>query len=239
MTDQTTFRTAVLDPGLPAPGGLITPEGTRATRRFDVYRNNVAVSLTEALETAFPALRALVGEEFFKAMSGVYLRRHLPSSPLLMDYGNHMPAFLETFAPAASLPYLPDIARLEIALRASYHAADARPLDPAGIPPQELMDTPFFLVPSARLVVSAYPLLDIYTRARNTDAPRPGAAAQDVLVTRPGFDPAPDCLPRGAARFVAAFARGCTIPQALEGLDLDPAETLTLLLSRQALTLQG
>ncbi len=70
MTGQTEFATALLDPAQPTPEGLQNPFGGPAAKRFDVYRNNVAVSLTEALETGFPTIAKLVGMIFFKAMAG-------------------------------------------------------------------------------------------------------------------------------------------------------------------------
>ncbi len=45
---QDQFTAAVLDPSASVPATLIGPDGGPAARRFDVYRNNVAVSLTEA-----------------------------------------------------------------------------------------------------------------------------------------------------------------------------------------------
>ena len=43
MTGQTAFTTALLDHAIPAPAGLTNPFGGPAGKRFDVYRNNVAV----------------------------------------------------------------------------------------------------------------------------------------------------------------------------------------------------
>jgi hypothetical protein len=127
---QQEFRTALLDPEHPVPSGLTDPQGRPAGRRFNVYRNNVSVSLTEALRQAFPVVQKLVGEEFFTAMAQEHLRAHPPASPLMMFYGEAMPAFLSAFPPVAHLPYLADVARLELALRASYHAPDAVPSQP-------------------------------------------------------------------------------------------------------------
>ena len=47
IVTQTQFRQSLLDPAQAAPAGLTNPDGAQASKRFDVYRNNVAVSLAE------------------------------------------------------------------------------------------------------------------------------------------------------------------------------------------------
>ncbi len=78
---------------------------------------------------AFPAVKRIVGDDFFTAMARVYVVAEPPSSPVLMDYGVTFADFIAGFEPAASLPYLPDIARIERAWREAYHAEEAPPLD--------------------------------------------------------------------------------------------------------------
>jgi len=74
------------------------------------------------------ALRA--DKQFFDAVAGHYVRINPPTSPLMMFYGSGFPEFLDGFEPAKQLPYLPDMARLELARRTAYHAADDPVLDP-------------------------------------------------------------------------------------------------------------
>jgi len=240
MTGQAGFRTALLDPAAAPPAGLVNPDGTAAAKRFDVYRNNVAVSLAEALETAFPVILKLVGADFFRAMAGVYLRRHPPRSPLMMFYGADMPEFLQGFGPARSLPYLPDVARLELAIRRAYHAADTAPFDPAtltSLPEDALPGLRFTFAPALRLVASDHPVAGLWT-ANTAGGSAPSARPETALVTRPGFDPIVDALTPGQGRALDALMNGAPLGRALHqsGPDFDFEQLLTLMLERNAIT---
>lgn len=234
MSGQDGFRAALLDAALPVPPQLTDGAGRPAGRRFAVYRNNVAVGLADALEAGFPVLRQLLGPENFRHIAGLYLRQHPPSSPLMMHYGQRLPGFLAGFAPVRHLGYLPDVARLELALRQSYHAADATPLAHealAAVPPESLGAHRVILAPSLRLLRSDWPLHAIWAFNTTEGAPQPQPGAQDVLVTRPLHDPVPRLLPQGAADFIAALIAGDSIDQAAEaapGCDLPAVITLLL-----------
>ena len=235
---QDDFAAALFDPSK-SPSGLTGPTGAPAGKRLDVYRNNVAVSLTEALETAFPVLQKLVGAEFFAAMAGVFLRQHPPQSPLLMFYGDAMPGFLASFPPVAHLPYLPDIARLELARRVAYHAADVRPVAAdalASLPPENLPGARLTFAPAVQVIASVQPVVGLW-RANAENGPAPAKTAETALVTRPGFDPEVDALPAADGALVAALLAGQPLGAALETAEgADLAGTLGLLLSRNAIT---
>ncbi|MFQ1702061.1 DUF2063 domain-containing protein [Loktanella agnita] len=235
------FTASMLDPEAQVPQGLVNPDGVQADKRFNVYRNNVAVGLSDALETGFPVLRKLVGDRFFRAMAGVYLRQHPPKSPLMMFYGEAMPEFLRGFAPAQSLPYLSDIARLELALRTAYHAADATAADAAvlaALTPEALNNTCLRLAPSVRLLRSDYPIHGIYRANTHSDAPKPVMQAETVLITRLQFDPEIHLINASATAFIAALLQGHTLEQAIgtAGDTLDLSATLGLLLTNGAVT---
>ncbi|MGQ0567657.1 MAG: HvfC/BufC family peptide modification chaperone [Gemmobacter sp.] len=234
------FAAALLDPALAVPAGLTDAAGRPAGRRFAVYRNNVAVGLSEALVAGFPLLHRLVGDAFFRAMAGVFWRAHPPDSPVLADYGSVMPAFLAAFPPVSHLPYLPDVARLELALRAAYNAADAVPLSPARmatLPPDRLAGLRLTLAPALRLLRSDWPLFGIWA-ANMQGAPPPAMRPQDVVILRPAFDPAPHLLAQGGAAFIAALARGEPLgtAAAAAGPDHDLTPTLSLLVAEGAIT---
>lgn len=238
---QASFKSAVLDPQATVPDGLVNPDGTPAKKRFDVYRNNVAVSLSDALESAFPVVRKLVGDEFFRAMAGVYLRKHPPKTPMMMFYGAAMPQFLRRFDPAKAIGYLPDIASLELALRHAYHAADATPVDAqalAALAPDALMGVRLRIAPATETVTSDYPIHAIYRANTEANAPKPVMQAEAVLITRPGFDPEFHHINAAAATCINALKDGKSLGQALASSDdtHDLGAVLGLLLAQRAVT---
>ncbi len=241
---QADFTRALLAPEAPIPEGLQDAIGRPAGRRFAVYRNNVAASLTEALHEGFPAISSLLGKENMDGLAGIYLRQHPPSSPLMMHYGAEFPAFLAGMPQLAHLAYLPDVARLELALRRSYHAADAPPLPAerlASLSPDDVMSIRLVLAPSVELIRSDWPLFDIWRYATQPGSSQPQSNSQDVLVTRPEFDPLPHPLPPGAADWITELMEGRCIGDAYDATlkttpDFDLSEPLALLIEGGGLT---
>lgn len=219
MVDQTQFVDALLNPDSDVPEGIIRPDGSAAGKRFDVYRNNVVTSLIEALGTAFPIIKQLVGEQFFNAVAGVFVRQNPPSSPLLMLYGARFAEFLEKFEPTQKLAYLPDMARLEHGRRLAYHAADATPLPAdalAQIAPEKLGDLTFSLHASTQIVASTHPIFSIW-RFNSTDDKSPiDARGEDVLIARPEQEVEMRILPPGAAHFITALQHNASLADAAE-----------------------
>ncbi len=67
------FAAALLDAKRPIPQGITAPNAAVPTRRFAVHRNNVVAGLVKALQTRFPAVEKIVGEEFFAAMARAFV----------------------------------------------------------------------------------------------------------------------------------------------------------------------
>ncbi len=100
---------------------------------FAVYRNTVLKGYIDALQANYPAVLRLVGEEWFRAVAALYARARLPHDARLLRYGAEFPDFLRDFAPAAQLPYLSGVARLDRCWTEAHMAADATALAPAAI----------------------------------------------------------------------------------------------------------
>lgn len=233
---QAAFVAAALDPAAPVPDGILGADGAPTTKRFNVYRNNIVVGLKDALAAGFPATQSLVGAEFFDAMAGVFVRAHPPGSPLMPTYGAGFPAFIDGFEPAATLPYLGDVARLEFALREAYHAADAPAIDADLLADPLVFTRRVSLAPPVRVISSAYPIHQIHRAA--TGGPKPTGGGEDVLVTRPAYDPVMTAFPSGTAAILTALSDGLSLGAALDLAPpaLDVITFFAALLSGGALT---
>lgn len=225
---QRNFAAALLDPNMPVPRGLIGPDREPSEKRFNVYRNNVVAGLVEALKAAYPAVCRIVGHDFFAAMARVYVALEPPRSPVMLDYGETFPDFIERFDPAKSVPYLPDVARLERAWVEAYHAAEAPPADPAPLATIDSRSLPqigFALHPSVRVVRSSFPVVQIWLM--NIDAGEPAAidicsGGESALVVRPIAEVEVRRLPVGAATFIMGLAAGASVADAAAlALDAD------------------
>ncbi len=227
------FAAALTDPSRPLPDGLTTWNGSDVAHRFAVYRNNVVMSLTGALAVRYPVVRALVGEEFFAGMARLHVSAAPPISVIMAAYGAEFPDFIAVFPPAAGLPYLADVARLESARVEAHHAADAPALtlaDFAGLPAESLADLHLTLHPSTRIVRSRHAIVSLWQAHQHGEPDEAALAAvdtdsaEDALVVRPDDDVLVYALPPGAAGVLAELAGGTVLGTALSAAaEAEPA----------------
>ena len=214
------FARAVLDPEAAVPTAL-TRKGTTPLRRFGVYRNNVYASLIDVLAARFQVTARLVGETFFRAMAREFVHAEPPRSPVLLRYGAGLPDFIAGFPPAAPVPYLADVARLEWARHAAYHAADAEglPLEALQVAVNGVERATLSLHPSLGVVRSVYPVVTIWQLAMREGEDEPArlpADGEDALVARPKLIVDVRRLPEGGADFVLALQGGASLQKAAE-----------------------
>jgi hypothetical protein len=207
------FAPALTDPSGATPPGVVGPRGKAATKRYNVYRNNVTVSLIDALTAIYPAVQRIIGVEFFRAMARFHVRASPPTSPLLFDYGRNFPAFIDAYEHAQDMPWLSDVARIERAWLDAYHAADVQSLTPdalAAVPADKLGELVFTPHPAVRIVRSRYPAVAIFAMNRGEGPVMPlrSSAAEDALVTRPDMEVTVRHLPPGSAAFLTSLIEG-------------------------------
>jgi len=175
----------------PLPDGLTAlltaRDPSEVEQRFAVYRNNVTVSLTEALAQRFPVIKRLVGEEFFAALARLYAETGRPRSPVLSEWGDGFAPFLAQFPPLAPYPYMADVARIEYARGRAFHAADRSPINPADLASADPDRVRLELHPSVQILRLASPAVTIWAR-NQPDASEgpPGQGPETALILRDG-----------------------------------------------------
>ncbi|MDQ6924584.1 MAG: DNA-binding domain-containing protein [Pseudomonadota bacterium] len=111
----------------------IRADGLAAADRLGIYRNTLYGTLTKALRLSYPVVHRLVGGDFFEDAAQKFIKAEPPQGAFLDEYGAGFADFLARFQAAESVPYLPDVARLEWAVSGALHAPDAAALDMAAL----------------------------------------------------------------------------------------------------------
>jgi hypothetical protein len=229
LLSYSAFVLALVDPERATPTVVAGPEGKAAVKRYNVYRNNVTVSLIDALAAVYPAVQRITGVAFFRAMARFHVRATPPTSPLLFEYGRDFPAFIEEHEYASSMPWLADVARIERAWLDAYHSADAVPLPAAAlatVPQEKLADLVFIAHPATRIVRSRFSAVTIVASNRGND---PGdridaSTPEDALITRPDLDVMLRRLPPGGATFIESLMSGRLLGEAAaSALEISPS----------------
>ena len=202
---------------------LLVGDAERARRRIGIYRGNMIANTTKALGTAYPIIRKLVGDEFFDGLARAYCREYPSASGDLNECGENFAAFVAAFPHTQSLPYLPDVARLEWLMQRAHYAADHAPLATGRLGCIAEHDYPRLkleLHPAASLIESPYPLYRIWEvhqdGYRGEIAVDLDSGPQRVIIYRPAFRVTVAALSRGELAFLAAIRQGKRLAAALE-----------------------
>lgn len=201
----------------------IAEAGMRPAERLGVYRNTFASVLTAVLRLSYPALHRLVGADFFAGAARLFIAGNPPGSACLDDYGSEFAQFLAGFMPAASLPYLSDVARLEWAVCRALHANDADPFDAARLAAlrQAGARVRFVPHPSLGLLRAQYPADAIWRAVLDEDdralaAIDLGAGPVWLLIERTDAGVEVRRMSESAWRFTAELCAGRPLDAALE-----------------------
>ena len=237
---QAAFACAVLDAG---GTDFLVGDAPALERRLAAYRRNVTGNWVHALRATYPVCERLVGGAFFLAAAHRYATERPSTVGDLNEYGRDFDAFLRDYPPAADLPYLAEVARLEWAVQECYYAADVTPADLAGLaalPEEERPAVRFAMAPAARRIDSAFPLARIWQAHQEADVPAiefpPGP--HHALAWRAGGRVLVDGLEPAEAGLFDRLAGGAALADALASVPqlADPSATLARLVLRGALT---
>ena len=206
---------------------------------FAVYRNTVIKGCIDALHANYPAVARLVGDDWFRAAAAEYVRAHPPHDVRLMLYSEDFGPFLARFAPAAELPYLPDVARLDRSWSEAHVAADApvlQPADLASLPEQALSALTLTPHPAARWHwFDDAPIHTLWSSNRQGEAMPPDLAwrGEGALLTRPHGAVQDEPISRATCAFLDACAAHQRLPQAIgAALNAEPTTDVSALLAQ-------
>ncbi|NVE00430.1 DUF692 family multinuclear iron-containing protein [Massilia sp. BJB1822] len=181
--------------------------GAHLAHRFALYRGNLSAAWEKALHAAYPVIAQLVGEEFFGGLARAYGRAHPSDDGDLNRFGAQFAAFLTDFAPAAELPYLPDMANLEWLLHRAHYAPAVEGISAAelaAVPPEAIEARRLLLHPACALSASPWAIVPLWL-AHQPDAaqafPAQMAQASYGLVCRPQWKT--QLVPLSAAQHAA------------------------------------
>ena len=204
---------------------------------FAVVRNTVLKGCIDALQAGYPTVCQLVGNDWLRAAAAVYARAQPPADGLLMNYGAEFADFLAGFAPAAELPYLPAVARLDRCWTACHLAADATAVGRGWLVQQAPDTLPRVQLrphPAARWAwCDAHPAYALWQCHREgLDVPETLDWMGDGgLLTRPHAEVTWRALSRTGVAFLDACAQGHTLEAAAtRALTADPATDFAALL---------
>lgn len=193
-----------------------------------VYRNTVAKARADALAALYPTIERLVGPDWFCDAALIFARRQPPSGPVMDEYGYGFPDWLETFPPAADLPFLAPVARLDRAWSEAHRAADApvlTALDVSALSPAALFGARAVLHPAVRLFWFDWTAPSIWTANRpGADPDQPvvwDSSPEGLLLARPRDAVAHHGLSRPQWRLLDACRRGQPLGRAAAALRLD------------------
>jgi hypothetical protein len=214
------FARGLLDPQIAPPSDVTGGSSKRVDARYNVYRNNVTVSLINALAAVYPAVQRITGMDLFRAMARSFVRAKPPASPLLFEYGHAFPAYIAHYEYAREMPWLSDVARIERAWLDAYHAAEEEILDAtalSSVAPSSLAALRFVPHAATRVLRSDYPAVQIFAMNRRDAPVTPicSSDSEDALVTRPADDVIVTHLPPGGAVFLRSLMNGASLNAAV------------------------
>ncbi|MGH1485908.1 MAG: HvfC/BufC family peptide modification chaperone [Cellvibrionaceae bacterium] len=207
-------------------------------QRFAIYQNNVFYSLTQALGDLYPVIKRLVGSEFFDGCASIYIRQNPPQQAAMVYFGHDFPGFLSHFEHTKTMPYLADVATLELARHHAYHADDVvimEPKDFNGIDDDVFAMSKVSLHPSVHLLSSEFPVFQIW-QSNQTDHPSEENIdlnePESVIIVRHDYERLVFQVDHGTYQFYHALLEKMNISDAasyaLENIKVDISSAIAL-----------
>jgi len=232
---QSDVSDALSNSKAPCPSQVQQQGPDSQSRRFNIYRNNRAVSLIESLKATYPAVHKLVGDAYFSAVARSFIDVHPPRSAVMAEYGSEFGEYIMQSPNAKNIPYVADLATLEWVRLQSYHAADAETLSIGRLlskaEPSVYDLLVFDVHPSLFQITSRWPVGSLWsaiispvtevadkpaTETPELELPEINMnASEHVVVIRPEYEVLVQVLPPVGAMLLTQLQRGESLQEAV------------------------
>jgi hypothetical protein len=136
---QNVFQEFILTGDPTIHGEIVGTAKVDVATRLRIYADGYRLRLIEALDTDYPGLHTLAGDEEFDRLARAYIEAHPSPFRSLRWFGHQMSEFLREHEPWSDYPVFAEMAAFEWAMSDAFDAADsglARVDDMAAIPPE-------------------------------------------------------------------------------------------------------
>lgn len=200
----------------------IQGDGLEPAARLNIYRNHYNTSLADALKATFPVVCRILDARFFGYAASEFIKTNPPRQVCLFEYGEALPAFLESFPPCAQLAYIGDVARLEWLINSALHSPAVPPIDSRDLAHLDSADYPRLILalqPSLRFIESRWPIDRIWHEnkpgAEGDGAVNLGAGGCRLEIRQLGDDVVFRSLESGEFALRSALLKGHTLDTAV------------------------
>ena len=160
-----------------------------ATKRLGIYYDAYRFRIIEALATAYPKLKMLLGDDLFDHTARSYIDAYPSTYRNMRWVGGHMQTHLKNTLPQH--PVAAEMAQFEWALGLAFDAEDAPILilqDLAIIPPEDWAALKFSFHPSLQVLPLQWNVLQVWNALDKTETPPTVTKTGEAcLIWRRGF----------------------------------------------------
>jgi hypothetical protein len=158
--------------------------------RLTIYSNNVIASKIDSIRASYPAIEAIVGNEFFRTLAKKYAKQKISNSGNLDDYAHDFPQFIQENYNSHQLDYLTDLALFELNTNLIDQQKDLQ----AGLQlhkqnEEDLMQLQLKLANSCKIQCSNFPILSLFLFSKERLENPPNLAKDEtILIYKDKFD---------------------------------------------------
>ncbi|MDO6712549.1 DNA-binding domain-containing protein [Aliiglaciecola sp. 2_MG-2023] len=215
--------------------------------RLAVYRNTFISSCIDALQRKYPSAEKLLGEDFFKTLTRQFCLTNPPTSPVLAEYGEIFPEYLNDFLQHnhPELRYLWDICKLDRAWHHAYFADDKPSLGQDEIESliEDIESKSLSLHPSVQLIKNDWSVSSLWAQLRVSNLSEQVAienTTENLLLWRDNSSILHRVISESESLFISSIYAGRTLGQAadvaMQNGEIDISEIFSQLLLNKLLT---